>query len=355
MQLKTYTLIRIWKRIRDWEKWPFKVIYAPLGFVWLYYAIKARAFWFFSNVNPTLEFSGFEGEGKKEMYDQLPSHLIPATIHVPAHSVFENVLQQVQQAHIAYPLVVKPEVGMQGILFRRLSNEQQLLAYHSAMPFDYMIQEYVDLPYEFSVFHIRYPGSTKGEITGLILKEYMMVEGDGSSTLQELIRAHPKARYRQAELHHKHYEHLQEVIPAGTKYYLNITGNHNRGARFINLHREIDEQLTTVFDQVSIAAQHFYFGRYDLKCTSLQDLRQGKNIKILEYNGTGAEPNHIYDCGMKYIPALKEIAKHWEHMYRIGVINKKKGVPYWSFLRGHRYLKRAGKVFASLRAYDNKL
>ncbi|HEX8358170.1 MAG TPA: hypothetical protein VF610_12185, partial [Segetibacter sp.] len=66
---------RIWAKISNWEQWPFKLIYAPLGPVWLYYAFKARAFWFFSNVNPTLEFSGFEGETKKEMYDQLPRHL----------------------------------------------------------------------------------------------------------------------------------------------------------------------------------------------------------------------------------------------------------------------------------------
>jgi hypothetical protein len=56
------------------------IIYAPLGFLWMYYAIKTRAFWFFSNVNPTLEFSGFEGEPKKEMYDQLPKQLYPNTI-----------------------------------------------------------------------------------------------------------------------------------------------------------------------------------------------------------------------------------------------------------------------------------
>jgi hypothetical protein len=34
----------------------------------------------FSNVNPTLEFSGFDGEPKKEMYNKLPDHLYPETI-----------------------------------------------------------------------------------------------------------------------------------------------------------------------------------------------------------------------------------------------------------------------------------
>jgi hypothetical protein len=36
------------------------------------YGMKARAFWYFTPVNPTLVFAGFEGAAEKEMYDQLP-------------------------------------------------------------------------------------------------------------------------------------------------------------------------------------------------------------------------------------------------------------------------------------------
>jgi hypothetical protein len=326
-----------------------------LGFVWVYYAIKARAFWFFSNVNPTLEFSGFEGEGKKEMYEQLPAEMVPLTLHILSSQPIDEVIELVIKKQIHYPLIVKPERGMQGILVRKLQDEQQLRKYHSKFPFDYIIQEYVDLPDEYSVFHIRYPGEQKGVVTGLILKEYMMVAGDGISTLLQLIEKHPKAKDRIAELANKHQQHFHQVLADGTKYYLSITGNHNRGARFINLHKEIDQQLTDVFDNISHYAGEFYFGRYDLKCTSLEDLKQGRNIKILEYNGTGAEPNHIYDCGMNYMGALREIAKHWEHMYRISRINRSRGVPYWGFLKGHVYLKRAGKFFAVIRKYDSEI
>ena len=67
----------------------------------------------------------------------------------------------------------------------------------------------------------------------------------------------------------------------------------------------------------ALESGHFYYGRYDLKCTSVADLKAGKNIQILEFNGTGAEPNHIYDCGMHYTKALKIIASHWRDMYLI--------------------------------------
>lgn len=344
---------RIWKKISNWEQWPFYLIYTPLGFVWLYYAWKAKAFWFFSNVNPTIEFSGFEGEPKKEMYDQLPLHLYPETIYIKAGTDFKDVMNALINSNIKYPFIVKPEIGMQGILFRKIEQQQELSYYHHKVPVDYLIQEYIDLPLEISVFHIRYPNQVKGKITGFILKEYMFAEGDGKSTLFELIKQHPKAKYYKAEMH-KHEQNFNKILKKGEKYVLSIAGNHNRGARFINLHKQIDARLCRVFDNISLQAKAFYFGRYDLKCISIEDVKQGKNFSILEFNGAGAEPNHIYDCGMRYSDALKEIARHWKDWYEIGSINKQKGISQWSFIKGYRYLRNAGRFFKKLREYDNQ-
>jgi hypothetical protein len=205
---------------------------------------------------------------------------------------------------------------------------------------------------ECSVFHIRYPGQLKGKVTGFILKDYLAVTGDGKLTLLQLIQKHRKASHLEDEMRHKHAKNLNQVIPAGQKYYLSMAGNHNRGATFINLHEEIDEQLCDVFDKISLEAGHFYFGRYDIKCTSLKDLKNGENFTILEYNGTGSEPNHIYDCGMKYSNALRVIIGHWEDMYRIGKINNQQGVRYWNYLEGYRHLKKSKHFFKELNKAD---
>src|SRR5215831_9530004 len=108
------------QRIKSWEQWPFHLIYAPLGFVWLYYAFRARAFWFFSNVNPTLEFSGFEGENKKEMYEQLPKKYYPRTIFIKAGEDLNVVEQKAEHAGFTFPFVVKPQIGMHAMLFRKI-------------------------------------------------------------------------------------------------------------------------------------------------------------------------------------------------------------------------------------------
>jgi hypothetical protein len=351
--IKRKILKRLWQRLTNWELWPFYVIYTPLGFVWVYYAIKARAFWFFSPVNPTLEFAGFEGESKKEMYEQLPEDLYPKTIYIDHNTPEQQLAMDVRAANFEYPFIVKPQIGMQGMLFRKIDNFKELTEYHSHVPMDYVIQDMVDMPMEFSVFHIRYPDQQKGIVTGFILKEYLQVTGDGKHTLLQLILAHPKAKHRETEMRHKHPDKLETVIPAGEPFYLSIAGNHNRGARFINLHKEIDQQLCDVFDKISVAAGQFYFGRYDLKSTSIEDLKAGKNIMIMEYNGAGAEPNHIYDCNMSYGKALSVVADHWEHLYQIGKINNKKGVRYWSFWEGNRHLRKAAKFFKVLKRYDH--
>lgn len=342
----------MWQQLTHWEHWPFYLIYMPLSVVWLYYAIRAGAFWFFSNVDPTLEFSGFQGESKQEMYEQLPKHLYPPTIYVSPRTPLTQIKELMHAAGVTYPCAAKPQVGMQGLLFRKINNEEELAKYHAHIPAAYLIQNMVELPMEFSVFHVRYPGEQKGKITGFILKEYLAVTGNGSSTLLDLIRNDERACFREEEMRQRHARHLKEVIPAGKKYLLSIAGNHNRGARFINLSHEIDEALCNVFDAISLENGHFYYGRYDLKCTSVADLKAGKNIQILEFNGTGAEPNHIYDCGMPYIQALKVIVSHWRDMYRIGRINYKKGVPYWSYWKGRMFIKKSDRFFARLEKAD---
>jgi hypothetical protein len=135
----------IWKKVSNWELWPFGIIYAPLSLLWLYYSIKAQAFWYFSNVNPTIEFSGFEGETKEEMYVQLPVELYPKTVHIKARTDIAEVRLHLVKAGFNYPFIVKPERGMQGILVRKVEKEEDLIEYHNNFPLDYLIQDFVDL------------------------------------------------------------------------------------------------------------------------------------------------------------------------------------------------------------------
>src|SRR5213075_2302853 len=135
-------------------------------------------------------------ESKKEMYDQLPSRSYPKTIYILHDLSFEEVKKKVSDAGFAYPFIVKPDVGMKGILFRKIENEDQLEKYHGRIPVEYIVQDLVELPVEVSVFYYRHPAKQKGEVSGFIQKELLEVYGDGKSTLWELILKHPRAKHR---------------------------------------------------------------------------------------------------------------------------------------------------------------
>lgn len=345
---------RIWDSIQNWEAWPFMLRYLPIGPVWFWYCLKSRSFWFFTPSNPTLTFGGFEGEAKKEMYELLPAGSFPLTIYIQPAQPFEEVVNQIAANGFQYPYCVKPDVGMKGLLFRKIESEKDLQQYHTQMPVEYIVQELVQYELEVSVFYYRYPDRPKGVITGFIQKELMEITGDGAQTVLQLVQNHPKARFREPEMRTKHAAHLQTILQPGQRFYLSYAANLNRGARFINLAHEIDERLHQVFDELSFKGQ-FYYGRYDIKCASIEDLKNGNNFSILEFNGSGAEPNHVYNAGLTLRQAHQIILQHWKVLYEIGKINDRKGIHYWPFLKGWRYLQKAKQHLNLIEAYDKKI
>jgi len=342
---------KFFQRLFNWELWNFYVLYAPISLVWFWYCLRSRSLWYFSSSNPTITFGGFEGEGKKEMYDQLPSHLVPRTIYIMHDWSFDEVRKRVAEAGFAYPFIVKPDVGMKGILFRRIDNEEQLIRYHERIPVEYIVQDLIELPVEVSVFYYRQPDEAKGRVSGFIHKELLQVVGDGEADLRTLVERHPRARFRMEEMEHRHGHRFDRVIPEGEIFYLSYAGNHNRGAHFTNLHNEINERMHEVFDELSHHTS-FYYGRYDIKTSSIEDLKEGKDFQIIEFNGCGAEPNHIYDCGMSLWKAYGVILEHWKALFRISRYNHRNGVPYWSFRRGKDFLRESQRHFKMLEKFD---
>jgi len=344
----------LWEKTGNWELWPFALRYLLISPVWLWYCIRSGSLWFFSSSNPTITFGGFEGEGKKEMYELLPQHVYPKTIYIHPGEDFTTAKKSIQQAGFVYPFVVKPDVGMKGLLFRKVDNEAQLTIYHNKIPMEYIVQELVEYPLEVSVFYYRYPNKQKGVITGFIQKELMDVTGDGQSSLWQLIEMHSKARHRLEEMRIKHVENLEKIIPKGERYILTYAANLNRGAKFTNLEHLIDDDLLKVFDDLSYPT-HFYYGRYDIKCRCVEDLKKGENFSILEFNGAGAEPNHVYNAGYSLLRANREFLKHWKVLFHISRYNHRHGIPYWSFKKGFLFLRDAKKHLKILEQYDREI
>ena len=99
----------------------------------------------------------------------------------------------------------------------------------------------------------------------------------------------------------------------------------------------------------------FFYGRYDIMCNSIEELKQMKDFVILEYNGCGAEPNHFYDTGYTLWGAYREILMHWKYLYRISAYNASQGIKPWPFMKGRRFMQQTNRLFDQLRKDDKAI
>jgi len=331
--------MRLWSRIKhsnflikllNWEYWPFTIIYAPAFFYWLYLSAKARSLFFFSAANPQIETGGLVGESKINILKRLPEQLIPRTIYIPCGESMKTVTVKLSEAGIKFPLIAKPNVGSRGFLVKKVSNTVDLEKFLSQQHVDFLLQEYVDYEVETSVLYYRFPNHSKGKISSVTLKKYLTVTGNGYSTVEELIRKQDRAKL-QLETLKSSQAVLMDLVPEKEEIVeLVPIGNHCRGATFYNGNHLIDENLEAAFDEISHQIEGIYFGRFDIKCKDIESLKQGKHYKILEINGVGAEPAHIYDPDYRLLRAFKDILNQWKIIYQISVYNRRNGVDFMS-------------------------
>lgn len=286
-----------------------------------------------------------------EMYNLLPADTFPKSFLVTPEKSDLEVELLFKSTRLSFPIAVKPDVGRMGLMFRRINSMEELLAYHQQVKVDYILQEFVDLPLEVSVFYYRFPDQKRGAITGFVKKEQLSVTGDGVSTLLDLMLKYPRIQFRLDEMKAKHAPTLYHIVARGEIYILSEALNLSRGGRLISLENEKDERLLEVFDGLSHTGR-FYFGRYDIKCSTIDDLKKGRNYSILEFNGSGAEPHHVYGNGNSFFQAIGILLAHWNILYRISVENNRRGIDYWSFGRGLRHLQRAEKHIRVLKKLE---
>ncbi|MEO0472974.1 MAG: hypothetical protein AAF206_25375, partial [Bacteroidota bacterium] len=334
-------------RLMNWEYWPAFLVNIPVVMFWLIHAVKARALFFFSAANPSIETGGVMGESKIAILDQVPAEFKPKTVFVPHTTSAEAVEEMRMAAGLEYPIIAKPNVGERGLLVEKIADQVQLAHYASEIGADYLLQNFVTEPLEVSVLHYRMPDADKGIITSFCLKEHLKVRGNGKDNLRELIHAYPRALLQWPALEEKLAGRLNEVPAKDEIVELVPIGNHSRGAMFLDANDLIDDQLHEVFDDLSNGLEGIYFCRYDLKCESLESLRAKRDFKILEINGVAAEPAHIYDPTNSLMHAYKAMWQQWKAIYRVATaVHRQQGVPYmtwreaWDSLRKYqRYMK----------------
>ena len=335
-------------KLLHWEYWSMTAVYGLIYPIFLGLCIRSGWKYFFTAANPKIRYGGFLMESKKEIYDQLPKGLYPETILVKPETPVSSILTEIKNKNLQYPLIAKPDIGMRGLAAKKIETEADLTECISKYDIDFLIQEFVPYENEVGIFYYRYPDQTNGSISGIVGKEFLTLTGDGKSTLTQLLQNDKRFVLQIGSLKDEYGEVLNEVLADGGKKLLVPYGNHARGSKFLDLSDRADEALIAMIDKICKQVPEFYYGRLDLRYNTWKELKEGKNFSIIELNGAGSEPTHMYDPKHSLFFAWKEIVRHWIILWRISQKNHKRGFPYMSFSEG-------AKMFRDNKAYVKKL
>lgn len=340
-----------WIRLFHWEYWSFSAIYTPVYPIFILLCLRARSFFFFAAANPRIRNGGFLGESKKDIYDLIPPSLQPKTIFFRQGVEPTEVLNQILLKGFSFPLIGKPDIGGRGRGIKKLDNSATLINYVSTARFDFHIQEYISYKNELGIFYYRFPNQSRGNISGIVQKEFLKVYGDGILSVRDLLRKNPRGIMQLQHLELDESQMLSHIVPQGETFIVSPYGNHARGALFLDDTASMNDSLVNVMDKICKQIPEFYFGRLDIRYENRELLEQGKSFSIIEVNGAGSEPTHIYDPGHSIFFAWKEIIRHWFILFKISLINHRLGHPYLSTEEGIKMFrkdKRDSKILERL-------
>ena len=338
-------------KLTHWEYWPFDIVYIPMYFVWFYYAAKARSFFFFNAANPRIKNAGFLMESKNEIYNIIPGKFIPKTLFFKYGIAAGDIIKDVAASGISFPCIAKPDIGGKGRGVEKIFELNDIATYAAKIKMDFLVQEFIAYPQEVGIFYCRMPDQPDGFITGIVAKEFLIVKGDGSSTLTQLIEKDPRYHFQLTALQKIYGQGLNTIMQKDEIKNLVPYGNHARGAKFIDVSHWADETFTKNFDRVCKQVPEFYFGRLDIMYSNFEDLKAGKNFSIIELNGAGSEPTHIYDPKHSIFFAWKEIARHFNLLCNISIKNHKRGYKYLTVKEGLQMFKENKAVVKNLEQF----
>ncbi len=334
------------ERWQHWEFWPAWMFYPPVGIYCLWLAVKYRGLTLPTVSNPGIFLGGLIGESKIATLRQLHeanSEFTAEAVSIAGDS-FAACKRSIDEisARFGYPFIIKPDFGQRGVGIRLVRNRGHAVDYlrHTSAPL--IAQRYAPGPFEAGIFYYRFPNESCGRIFAITEKIFPSVTGNGQSTLAELIHHDPRARFVADKYIQRFKSRENEILPKGETLKLVEAGNHAQGCIFRDGMRLTTPALLERIDAISKTLPGFYIGRYDVRYTSEDDLRDGKNFQIIELNGAASEATSIYDSRNSLFAAYRTLFKQWDLVFAIGAANRQQGCA----------TMRASIVLSKLREYS---
>ncbi len=322
------------KRLVNWEFWPLSVFYFPVGLYIALLALKHRSLTVFTSANPAIQAGGFIGESKHEIYEGL-RRSAAASPFLLRHTMLsvdekEGISQQKAAQFIAendlqFPIILKPNSGERGKGVRLIRSLPELAERISALDADSILQEFA-YGVEASFFYFRYPNAPNGAIFSATEKRFPKVAGDGMSDLETLMLRDPRAVCLAQKYLEQNIERLEYVPAEGEEVQIVDIGTHSRGAIFVDGGWLKTAKLEQTIDGICLGFSGFYFGRFDIRAKSFDDLMNGEDFKIVELNGVTSESTNIYDKRFSLWDAYRILFRQWAIAFEIGSENRRLGI-----------------------------
>jgi membrane protein DedA with SNARE-associated domain len=310
------------------------LFYAPLAAQWLWLGLRHRSLALPTAANPLIEGGGLLGESKFEYFRQAGPAArawIARTLLIaaPADGAcgVDAAEAAMRRAGIAYPAVAKPDIAWRGYGCRLVADRAGLVRYLRSFPggANLLLQEFVPHHGEAGVFYVRRPGAARGEITSLTFRYYPCVTGDGRSTLEALIRGHPRLARKAPLLLAQHRARLSEIPAAGETVRLALVGSNRVGGLYVDASHRITPALAARFDAIAAALPEFHYGRFDVRFADAGRFAAGEDFAIIEINGAGAEAIEVWDPEWRIGDVYRRLFRQQALLFSIAAANRARG------------------------------
>ena len=307
------------------------MFYPPVVSYIAWLAVRHRGLTVFTAANPAIPDGGFVGESKFGILSNLtaaPDRVAETALVRGSLGVEDRVLAArsfMASRGLAFPVVVKPDVGQRGEGVEVVHTDGQLVASLAGRKGDTVVQAYAP-GHEFGVFWVCRPGEARGWIASITEKRFPTVTGDGHTTLAELIDADDRAVLMRSAYRASLGDRVASVPADGETVKLVEIGSHCRGAVFLDGSWAWTEALERAFGRVAEGFDGFCFGRYDVRVESIEAFQRGEGFTIVELNGVTAEATHIYDPRTSLVDAYRTVFGQWRTAFEIGAANRARGV-----------------------------
>jgi hypothetical protein len=334
------------------ERLPKWLNLIPMVAQWLWLSMRHGSWTLPAAANPRITAGGLVGEGKSE-YFRIMGRL--ANAHTAGFAVFRNTgsvssVQDAEQAmadsQLEYPLILKPDIGWCGFGVRIVRTRDELKSYLDAYPLneDIVFQKYVTYEGEAGIYYVRSPQAARGRITGILLRFFPRVVGDGHSTIAELMAQNPRARRLGQDGRSEPCCDTSRIPAAGEIVRLSVTGSTRVGGMYQDATSLVTPELENAINDIAMDMTDLHVARFDVRYETIGAMQAGRAFKIIEVNGAGSEAVHAWDPRYTLLQAYQIVFEKQRMLFSIGAAMRD---------RGHRPL--SGWAMAKLYLRQEKL